>query len=471
MNRAPASAEELFNTICELIPNAMTRHQIPGAALGITCEGRDFIRGFGVTSVDHPLPVDEDTLFQIGSTTKTFTATAVMRLVEAGKLALDAPIRTYLPDFSMRDPAVTEGATMRHLMTHTGGWVGDFFPDTGNGDDALAKYVHLMAQLPQLTPAGMVWSYNNAGFSLAGRVIEAVTGETYEAALSELILKPLGLKRSFLFPTQVMLHSFAVGHMTVEGKPHVLRPWQLPRALAAAGEITASMKDQLRYARFHLGDGAAEDGTRILSRESMVSMQTPAVPATGDIKMGIAWRTRDIGGIRRVFHGGSAFGQISFFTMTPRRKFGLALTTNSMSGAMLARDVTRDLLPKFLGNEEPEPAEVAMTPAQLSEYAARYTAAMDDLEVRLVDGKLMLQPRLKGGFPTIDTPPGPQPPPFRIGFIARDRIAMVDPPMKDVEGEFLRAADGSIAWLRWGGRIHARECELDFAQKRGYARN
>lgn len=103
-----------------------------------------------------------------------------------------------------------------------------------------------------------------------------------------------------------------------------------------------------------------------------------------------------------------------------------------------------------------------MTPAQMSEYAARYRAAMDDLEVRLVGGKLIVQPHLNGGFPTIDTPAGPKPPPFRIGFIAPDRIAMFDPPMKDVEGEFLRAPDGSIEWLRWGGRIHAREAELPF---------
>ena len=158
--------EELFTGICDRIPDAMARHKVPGVALGIVCEGREFIKGFGVTNIRHPMPVDEKTLFQIGSTTKTFTATAVMRLVEAGKLALDEPILTYLPDFKMRDPEVTARVTMRHLLTHTGGWEGDFFPDTGNGDDALARYVKLMANLPQLTPLGTILSYNNAAFSL-----------------------------------------------------------------------------------------------------------------------------------------------------------------------------------------------------------------------------------------------------------------------------------------------------------------
>ena len=99
--------EELFSSLCDRIPDAMAKHKVPGVALGIVSEGREFMRGFGVTNVRHPLPVDENTLFQIGSTTKTFTATAVMRLVEAGKLALDQPIRHYLPDFTMRDPEVT----------------------------------------------------------------------------------------------------------------------------------------------------------------------------------------------------------------------------------------------------------------------------------------------------------------------------------------------------------------------------
>ena len=94
-------AEELFRGICEQIPDAMARRKVPGVSLEITCDGRDFARGFGVTNVNHPLPVDENTLFQIGSTTKTFTATALMRLVEAGKLDLDVPLRTCMPDFAM----------------------------------------------------------------------------------------------------------------------------------------------------------------------------------------------------------------------------------------------------------------------------------------------------------------------------------------------------------------------------------
>jgi len=314
-----------------------------------------------------------------------------------------------------------------------------------------------MADLPQLTPLGTVLSYNNAAFSLAGRVIEAVTGKTYEAALGELVLGPLGLKHSFLFPADSMTHSFAVGHATIGDRTIVLRPWQTTRACGPAGGISASMIDQLRYARFHLGDGRTEDGTRILTAESIAMMQTPGSAAMLDIRMGLAWMTSDMGGLRRVFHGGGTYGQISAFTMTPARKFGLALATNSVGGGFLNRDVTKDLVAKFLGIEEPEPAELPMTPSQMAEYSGRYVRSMGgDIELKTEAGKLMVQVYPKGGFPTTDTPPGPTPPPFRAGLIGTDRIAMVEPEFKDVQGEFIRNPDGTIAWLRWGYRIHAR---------------
>jgi CubicO group peptidase (beta-lactamase class C family) len=449
-------AEELFAGICDRIPDAMVRNKVPGVAIGIVSEGREFMRGFGVTNVRHPIPVDEKTLFQIGSTTKTFTATAVMRLVEAKQLALDQPIRSYLRDFKMRDPEVTAKITMRHLLTHTGGWDGDFFPDTGNGDDALTRYVKLMSDLPQLTPLGTIFSYNNSAFSLAGRVIEMVTGKTYEAALKELVLEPLGLRHSFIFPTDAMTHSFAVGHATIADKTIVLRPWQLARGNIPAGGIVTSMKDQLRYARFHMGNGISEDGTRVLSQESIATMQTPTGPGVLDMKMGLAWRITEIDGLRRVFHGGGTFGQISTFTMAPARKFALALTTNSASGGFFNLEVTKGIVAKFLGNDAPEPAEIPMTPAQMAEYSGRYLQAGGDIEVKTTDGKLMAQMIPKGGFPTAGTPAGPTPPPFRLGLVGTDRVAMVEPPFKDIQGEFLRNPDGSIAWLRWGARIHAR---------------
>ncbi len=457
MDKIPSAPEELFNALCERIPDAMAKHKVPGVALGITCDGGEFMRGLGVTSVAHPLPVTERTLFQIGSITKTFTATAAMRLVEAGKIALEAPIRTYLRDFKMRDAEVTARLTMRHLLTHTGGWQGDYFPDTGSGDDALAKYVSLMSKLPQLTPLGSIWSYNNAGFSLAGRVIEVVTGKTFEAALKELVLEPLGLRRSFLFPTEVMLHSFATGHAVIADRSIVLSPWHLTRASAAAGGIAASMKDLMRYARFHLNDGTAADGMRVLSRESMEFMQTPAHPAFVDIKMGLAWWIYLKGGPRRVYHGGGTYGQVSNLTLVPERNFAIAVTTNQINGQMLITDILRDVVAQFLGLDLPEPAKIAMTSEQMKEYAGHYAAGLGDFEVKFVDDKLMVHAHSKGGFPTSDVPPPKsQAPPFQIDFVDGDRFAITEQPLRQAVGEFLRGPDGAIKWMHMGGRLHAR---------------
>src|SRR4051794_32398498 len=206
----------------------------PGVAIGMLHEGEEHVCGYGVTSVENPLPVDGDTLFQIGSITKTFTGTAAMILVERGLLDLDAPLRTYLPELKLADEDVAARVTMRHLLTHTGGWVGDYFDDLGMGDDALARMVERLVRLPQETPLGEMWAYNNAGFYIAGRVIEVVTDQPFERALHELVLQPLGLERSFFFADDVLTHRFAAGH---DREGNVARPWAIGRAAAAAGGI------------------------------------------------------------------------------------------------------------------------------------------------------------------------------------------------------------------------------------------
>ena len=228
------SHEAHWENLSEFVRQAMEKNKIPGVALGILHRGKVRAAGFGVTNVNHPLPVTAETLFQIGSITKTYTGTAIMRLVEMGKLALDATVRTYLPEFRVRDETASSQATIRHLITHMGGWVGDFFHDTGRGDDALARYVADLADLEQLAPLNTVWSYCNSGFSLAGRVIEVVTGKSYEAAMRELILEPLGLAHSYFDPGAVMTYRFAAGHDVEDQKTTVKRPWSIPPGASSA---------------------------------------------------------------------------------------------------------------------------------------------------------------------------------------------------------------------------------------------
>jgi CubicO group peptidase (beta-lactamase class C family) len=148
------TADALFHELDDRIETAMKRYQVPGVAVGVWWQGREYLRGYGVTNVDHPLPVDADTLFRIGSTTKTFTATAMMCLVEQGRVDLAALAHEYLPELSLSDAVAAKSVTVRQLLNHSAGWMGDDYGDFGRGDDALARYVSAMKQLPQLTPPG-----------------------------------------------------------------------------------------------------------------------------------------------------------------------------------------------------------------------------------------------------------------------------------------------------------------------------
>jgi CubicO group peptidase (beta-lactamase class C family) len=461
-------ADPRFRGLCEQVVAAMRRLQVPGVAVGVVDGDAEHVAGFGVTNVDHPLPVDGDTLFQIGSITKTVTGTAAMRLVEQGRLDLDAPIRAYLPDLRLADAATAAGVTLRHLFSHTAGWVGDYFDDLGNGDDALAKIVDRMADLPQITPLGTIWSYNNAGFYLAGGVIEIVTGKTYEAAVQELVLGPLGMSMSCFFAADAITYRVAVGHESPyeagAGPPKVLRPWALARTANPAGGISSTARDQLRYARFHMGDGAAADGTRLLTPESIALMQTPYVPAANDEFSGITWFLRDADGVRLVRHGGGTNGQLSVFLMAPARSFAISILTNANRGGELHREITSWALREYLGIDERPPEPLALAEEQLAAYAGRYTAAMDEIALSLGAGTLTMRITPKGGFPMKDSPAPPAPPPMRLALCGADRAVVLDEPLRDTFGEFLRAANGTIAWFRLGGRIHARSESYSGAQ-------
>ncbi len=454
--RVGESADPTFRQLGELVERERARLRVPGVAVGVVHEGREEVAGFGVTSVEQPLPVDADTLFQIGSTTKTVTATAAMRLVEAGKLDLDAPVRTYLPKLRLAEEEVAARVTLRHLFNHTGGWTGDFFADTGMGGDALRRIVARMATLRQLTPLGAVWSYNNAGFYLAGRAMEVAAGKPYETIVKELVLDPLGMERSFFFAWEVMLHRFAVGH-TVEGegdeaKVAIARPWPLPRAAHPAGGLSSSVRDQLAYARFQMGDGAAPDGTRLLRPETMAAMQAPATPAGGMAgAVGITWMVKEIGGVKTVRHGGATNGQLSAFIMAPGRGFAITVLTNANRGGELHNPVTKWALQHYLGIAEPAPAAPARTAEELVPYAGHYEGMLTDGKIAVEDGSLVL--RVVPKKAALSDRVMPAPPPSRLALLDGDAVVALDPPFKDARGEFLRGEDGAIAWLRFGGRI------------------
>jgi CubicO group peptidase (beta-lactamase class C family) len=444
-----------FQRICELIKAEMKRLKMPGAALGIYHDGREYAAGFGRTSLENPLRVTPDTLFQVGSISKTFTGTILMRLVEQGRLDLDTPVRKILPKFKMTDPEVEKKLTTRHLLTHTGGWIGDYFDTFGDGDDALQKMVKKIRKLPQVTPLGGPWSYNNAGFNLAGRIIEVLTDKPYESAAQELILDPLGLKMTFFFPSDLMItHRFAVGHQKIGRRVKVARPWAIGRAGNCVGGVVSTVRDLLTYARFQMGKGKNEKGEPVMKRESLEAMRVEQVDAGGRGKMGLTWFIKQAGDLKIYGHGGATHGQQAIFHFIPQEDFAVALLTNSDEGGIITDNLLKWALETYFDTSIPNPQAVQKTETELAEFTGHYELPLSAFDLVARDGYLVKKDIPRGGFPTPDSPPGPVEPDVRLAFYDTDRVIGLDEPRKGALCEFLRDADGKVSLLRIGGRLH-----------------
>ncbi len=427
---------------------------VPGVAVGVDHGGEREVVTYGVTSVDHGRPVDEATLFQIGSTAKTFTATAIMVLVEQGRIELDQPVRRYVPELRLRDDSTAETLTVGQLLNHTAGWDGgDSWVDTGEGDDALERAVALLAELPQQFAAGTSASYNNAAFVLAGRVVEKVTGETFERALAKLILEPLGLRRTMTSLNEIMTQPFAVGHRadgSADGSLQVSRPWSDPRGYLPAGaRFASSLTDQLSWARFQLGDGRSADGTRLLAADRLRSMHTPStshelMPGVG---VGIGWMLREIEGVRLVAHHGDVAGQHSSVTVLPERDCAVVVLTNATpNGRELAERILRRVLETRFGLVERPPEQLQLSPDELAPYTGTYRTDGIELRVVVADSGLIIHGTVSDGDGPGETLE------FPIGLLAEERFLVVGGPFEGLQGEFIRDG-GVVVAARHVGRL------------------
>jgi CubicO group peptidase (beta-lactamase class C family) len=425
--------------VFEAVQAAREEHGVPGVAIGVLENGVERHEAYGVTSVENPLDVTPDTLFQIGSITKTFSGTAVCELVARGDLELDRPVREYLPELTLADADATARVTPRHLLSHTGGWFGDYFDDTGWGDDAAAIYVERMRELPQQTPVGELWAYNNAGFAVVARVVEVVTGRRFEDAVEELVFEPLELESTTFWPWEAMTERFAVGHVGVGDELQVARPWPVGRSAHAAGGIASTTPDLLRYGRFHLDPPPA-----------LAPMQEPQAATVDEGEwVGLTWYGDDHLGTLR--HGGGTNGQLSQLVLVPARSFALAVLTNHSPGGLRLIDAA--LRAAGLAADEPQPVDEV----EMSEYAGVFETTVERVTLTPLDGaRIRVQEESLGGFPAKDSPPGPQPPPAEAFFYTPERWYVSDGPLKGTRGHFIRGDDGAVRWLRVGGRLFAR---------------
>src|SRR5690242_18260534 len=263
---AQAPADPRFDAIASLAEAKMKELGVPGVAIGILNNGVATTRGLGITNVEDPLPVTVHTVFPIASISKTFAATAIMRLVEQGKIELRAPVRKYLPDFRVRDEAASRDVTVWHLLTHLGGWEGQVSgPDRGT--ETLKNFVEssTVTDLMQVAPPGAAWSYNNAGFSIAGRAIEVVTGQPINRAIRDLVFQPLGLEHAGTTAGEFIVQRFAAGHFTRNGTATLQRPF-VPSSSVTAGGVGLCITDLLTYARFHMRSEERRVGKECRSR-------------------------------------------------------------------------------------------------------------------------------------------------------------------------------------------------------------
>ena len=435
----------------------------PGLAVGVVHEGRELLAGHGTTNVEHPLPVDPETLFQIASVTKPFTATALLRLADRGRVDPARPVRDYLPEFRLPVEEWTERVRVEDLLTHRGGWDGDRFFVRPPAEWSLAAVVAEFADNRQLFPPLTAWSYNNAGFSVAGRLIEVLTGSSFEDALHELVLAPLGLGHTFLRADRVVTHRVAAPHVAGPDGPVVLRGggwqpgWELPPSDVPAGGIVSCARDLLRWARFHLGDGRAADGSRVLEAATLERMRTEVCAAGGnDDAMGVPWLMRDWDGVRFFGHTGQTVGYRSELWLQRERGFAFVALSNELGGHVTNQRVRDWVLRECLGVEVRPPVPLPAPPRDLAEYEGSYENPFWRQSIRAGDaGELVLEYAQHPPEPGRWTPPAG--PPERLRFIGPDRVVAVAPESAAGErSEFGRDEQGRIAWFRAGSRIAPR---------------
>jgi CubicO group peptidase (beta-lactamase class C family) len=328
---------------------------------------------FGATSIETGHPVTRETIFQIGSISKVFTATLVLRLVEQGTLDLDRPVIAWVPDLPLADATARETITLRHLLSHSAGFEGDRFIEYGRGDDALARAIADFGTLAQWFAPGSLWSYCNAGFYLTGLVIERATGRTFEDVLVEEIFTPLGLTRTEILPEHAMTHPHAVGHHIDRREgPRVARPFTLGRHVNAAGGVISNVDDLLRFARLHINDGEIDD-SRIISAESARAMREPFIDA-GDFhrSYGIGWSVWDYGDLGIVDHGGAIRGFKANLTVIPEKGFALAQLTNSDPGSRAMQEIEAWALKHYLDVERPKPSPHELSADDLEAFAGTW---------------------------------------------------------------------------------------------------
>ena len=362
---APLSAQtvdERLQGFDEWVESVMAEWKVPGLGVAIVEGGETvFAKGYGWRNVEEELPVTPDTLFAIGSNTKSFTATLLAMYVDEGALTWDAPVRTVLPEFRLHDPVATEEMTAVDLLSHRSGLPRHdlFWYATGKSRP------ELIAGLQHLEPSASFRSrfqYQNLMFLTAGVVSERIGGKSWEELVEERILRPLGMQRAnFSVDRMQEDDDFSYGYGADEEIERV--PFRNIDAIGPAGSINTSARELARYVQFHLAYGKVGD-KQLLKEDSAKLMQLPQMVMTGplqarlkdgpeiaDPSYGLGLMVGGYRGHKHISHGGGIDGFISAMEWLPDDRIGVVALSNTSHTGTVPALVVRNAFDRMLGLE------------------------------------------------------------------------------------------------------------------------
>ncbi|MGC1291027.1 MAG: serine hydrolase [Candidatus Acidiferrales bacterium] len=336
---AQAQSDARWQALDSYIQTAMHDGRVPGLAVGIVQNGQAvYVKGFGVRDIATGQPVTPDTLFDIGSCTKAFTAAAVGILVDEGKMHWDDRVDEYIPFFHLYDPLADENVTMRDLLTHRTGMGGTDLLWYG-GSFSAEEIIRRVRYIPPEFGFRARFEYQNVMYATAGYAVGQASGGTWQDFVRAHIWAPLGMTGADFSATDAQnAADHATPHDLKDGKV-VTIPWRNIDNVAPAGSINAGVKDMTKWIAMQLNDGMA-NGQQIVSAKSLREMHTPqiVVPQGGEFDLffpkslqmsyGMGWFIQDYDGHQIWLHPGDIDGFASLVVLIPEVKTGFVILTN-----------------------------------------------------------------------------------------------------------------------------------------------
>ena len=328
------------SNIDRFIMKRMTEETIPGMAVVVTRDSDvTYLKGFGVNSVQELSSVTPQTVFDLASCSKSFTAVAVLLLWHDGLIDLESPVCHYLPDFRLADPQAVERITVQQLLYHTSGLPGVFAEPLAfhSGEDAMQKLVAAMQKVHLNHSPGSSFEYSNLNYSLLGALVERVSGMTFEEFMEQRIFTPLGMTHSTLYPNVAAQMERADGHQLMFGHV-VVRNIRLYRSAAPAGWVMSTAEDMGKWLLVHLNEGRINN-RQVIPAEVIKEAHTPGISFEQngeEIAYGMGWFIgQPTDALPAIWHGGDTPNFVAEMILVPEHRLGVVMLANGQTGSTI----------------------------------------------------------------------------------------------------------------------------------------